>query len=41
MRNILVHVYWGVNLDRVWGTATEDMEPLIAALESALATWPE
>lgn len=41
MRNIVVHIYWGVNLDRVWSTATDDLPPFIAAIESALASWPE
>ena len=41
MRNIIIHVYWGVNLDRVWTTAVKDLPPFIAALESALAGWPE
>lgn len=41
MRNILVHVYWGVDLDRVWKTATDDLPPLIAALEAALRGWPQ
>lgn len=41
MRNILVHVYWGVDLDIVWQTASEDLPPLVIALESALSAWPE
>jgi uncharacterized protein with HEPN domain len=40
MRNILVHVYWGMDLDQIWQTARDDLEPLIRAIESALATWP-
>lgn len=32
MRNVLVHVYWGVDLDRVWQTAQIDLPPLIQAL---------
>lgn len=40
MRHILVHVYWGVDLDRVWKTAAQDLPPLIAALDVALAAWP-
>lgn len=36
MRNVVVHVYWGVNLDIVWFTATADMAMLIAALETHL-----
>ena len=41
MRNILVHVYWGVDLDRLWVTATSDVPALLLAeLESACASWP-
>ncbi len=36
MRNLVVHVYWGVNLDIVWSTAKGDMATLIAALERHL-----
>jgi uncharacterized protein with HEPN domain len=34
MRHRLVHEYHRLDLDRVWDTATRDMEPLIAALEA-------
>lgn len=40
MRHVLVHVYWGVDKDRLWRTATEDLPTLIEHLESATATWP-
>lgn len=40
MRHVLVHVYWGIDLDRLWATAVRDIPVLIAALESACATWP-
>ena len=40
MRHVLVHVYWGVDLDRLWATVTRDLPVLIAALESACASWP-
>ena len=40
MRHILVHVYWGVDLDRLWRTAQEDIPVLIDALEKAKADWP-
>jgi uncharacterized protein with HEPN domain len=40
MRHVLVHVYWGVDLDRLWATATQDVPVLIAALEAACADWP-
>lgn len=32
MRNILVHVYWGIDLDTVWNTAINDLPPLLDAL---------
>jgi uncharacterized protein with HEPN domain len=41
MRHIIVHIYWGVDLDIVWQTATEDLPAFIGALESALAKWPQ
>jgi uncharacterized protein with HEPN domain len=40
MRNIVVHIYWGIDLVVVYKTASDDIPILIAALESALAAWP-
>lgn len=40
MRHILVHVYWGVNRDRLWKTAIEDVPLLVAMLEDAVKNWP-
>jgi uncharacterized protein with HEPN domain len=40
MRHVLVHVYWGVDRDRLWKTATEDVPVLITALEQATGDWP-
>lgn len=40
MRHILVHVYWGVDHDRLWSTATLDVPILLAALEEACRQWP-
>jgi uncharacterized protein with HEPN domain len=37
MRNRLVHGYFEVDLDRVWATVTNDLPPLIAALEEVIA----
>jgi len=37
MRNRLVHAYFGINLDVVWRTVREDLEPLLAELEVALS----
>jgi len=37
MRNRLIHVYFDINLDLVWSTVTDDLPPLIAALETAIA----
>ena len=41
MRNRLVHVYFSVNLDRVWETITDDLPRLTAELEKALASEDE
>jgi uncharacterized protein with HEPN domain len=40
MRNVLVHVYWGVDFDRLWKTVTEELPPLLAMLEAATKEWP-
>jgi uncharacterized protein with HEPN domain len=40
MRNILVHDYDGVNIQRVWDTAVEDIPVLRAAAEKYLRTLP-
>jgi uncharacterized protein with HEPN domain len=34
MRNRLIHVYFDIDLDRVWDTVTDDLPPLISLLES-------
>lgn len=39
-RHILVHVYWGIDVDQIWNMAVEDVPALIAALEAALVGWP-
>lgn len=36
MRNRLIHVYFDIDLDRVWDTITDDLPPLIALIESAI-----
>ncbi len=33
MRNRLIHVYFDIDLDRVWDTVTEDLPKLKASLE--------
>jgi uncharacterized protein with HEPN domain len=33
MRNRLIHVYFDIDLDRVWDTVTDDLPPVIAALD--------
>ncbi len=35
-RNRLIHVYFDIDLDLVWNSVTDDLPPLIAALENAL-----
>lgn len=37
MRNRLIHAYHDINADVVWGTVTDDLVPLIAAIERILA----
>jgi uncharacterized protein with HEPN domain len=41
MRNILVHVYWGVDQNRLWETARNDLPVLAAALREALEAWTD
>jgi uncharacterized protein with HEPN domain len=41
MRNIVVHVYWGIDLGELAKTARDDLPVLIAALDAALAAWPD
>jgi len=41
MRNRIVHGYDHVDPDIVWRVATEDLEPVLAALERVLATGAE
>ncbi len=40
MRHRLVHAYDVINLDIVWQVATQEVGPLIAALELAFDSWP-
>ena len=37
MRNLIAHAYYAVNLDTLWGTANNDVGPLVEALERALS----
>ncbi|MEA5469853.1 DUF86 domain-containing protein [Spirulina sp. 06S082] len=37
MRNRLIHGYYEIDLDIVWKTIAEDLEPLLALLEDAIA----
>jgi len=37
MRNILVHEYFGVDLDEVWQAVERELPPLKRAIEDALA----
>jgi uncharacterized protein with HEPN domain len=36
MRNRLIHVYFDIDLDRVWDTITDDLPPVIAALQKII-----
>lgn len=40
MRNVLVHFYFGVNLDKVWRTVEEDLPILKGQISAVLATLP-
>lgn len=40
MRNIVVHVYCGIDAGELVKTARDDLPVLTAALEAALAVWP-
>jgi uncharacterized protein with HEPN domain len=40
MRNIVVHVYWGIDVGELVKTVRDDLPALMAALEAALAAWP-
>ena len=37
MRNLLVHEYFGVDLEEVWSTAVNDLPPLRSQVEAILA----
>jgi uncharacterized protein with HEPN domain len=37
MRNRLIHVYFDIDLDRVWDTITDDLPPLIIILEKTIS----
>ncbi len=36
MRDILTHDYFGINLEKVWKTAKEDLPPLKKQIEAIL-----
>jgi uncharacterized protein with HEPN domain len=36
MRNVVVHGYWGVDLERVWDAIQEDLPPLVPLLRQVL-----
>lgn len=38
MRNRLIHVYFDIDLDRVWDTLTDDLPPLINVLENLISS---
>jgi uncharacterized protein with HEPN domain len=39
MRDKLIHDYFGVDVEKVWLTAIEDLPPLKAKIEQILAEW--
>ncbi len=40
-RNVVVHQYFGIDLDLVWSTITGDIAPLASSLESIVVSLPE
>ncbi|MCC6428998.1 MAG: DUF86 domain-containing protein [Phycisphaerales bacterium] len=40
MRNIIVHVYWGIDAAELVKTTRDDLPALISAMEAALNEWP-
>ncbi|MCL4368125.1 MAG: DUF86 domain-containing protein [Actinobacteria bacterium] len=38
IRNIVVHEYFGLDLDRIWSTATRSLQPLRDEIERILPT---
>jgi uncharacterized protein with HEPN domain len=41
MRNRLIHAYFDVDLDIVWTTVSDDLQPTISALDAALAGYEQ
>jgi len=39
-RNILVHVYWGIDHDQLWLMATQDVPSMMVEIELAITQWP-
>jgi uncharacterized protein with HEPN domain len=37
MRNRLIHAYYDVDLNIVWGTVTQDIPPLIQAIQEIVS----
>lgn len=36
MRNVIVHFYWGVDVDRLWSTIHNDLPPLVPLVTRVL-----
>ncbi len=41
MRNVVVHEYFGVDQDVLWGTVTDDLQPLLPLLAAIVADPPD
>lgn len=41
MRNRLIHGYDTIDVSRVWDAVQVDLPPLLAAIDKALAVWPD
>ena len=37
MRNVVVHEYFGIDEEVLWGTVTDDLQPLVPLLTALLA----
>ena len=37
MRNVVVHEYFGIDREVLWGTVTNDLKPLVSLLTDLLA----
>ena len=41
MRNVVVHEYFGIDEEVLWGTIADDLKPLLPLLAALLAATPD